>query len=499
MKISQIFNKKNTRYMLCALILAACFSLPAQSEELGEAFTNKALEILKQESTTAAAVAITKQDKVIYSQGLGELEAYSGRLVDRHSLFHVASVSKMVTAVAILKLVQDGKIDLDAPLVKYLPWFSLSTDPAIWKTITIRQLLNHNSGISREIGCVFNDDKGRFLPGLHLPECVKGQEIVFTPGSRLKYSNLGYVLLGQVVGRLQKGHDSNVNKFIKYARQNVLLPLGMTNSVYIADSYMTKNLALPYGYKITKDLRETLSLVKDTYFNAPAWGLMTNAEDIGQLLIFIYKVMNKIPNGILNAEISAEILKNPMMDQAAPATGHALGFAIKTDAQTKSRRIGHTGNFPGYSASVFVDEKTGFGVAVVVNAVERNAATAISELAFKTLIPTQEATPTRVFTPNAPEPQPEPVDDVLNGKYKSWARTVEIIKYADKTIMVIDGKNQVLKPDGNAYRQSTTGAYSGHLGERLEVVTDCGGEIVSSLLFSRSYEYKRLGPSPKCH
>src|SRR5690554_299673 len=92
------------------------------------------------------AIGIVKDGKVIYAQGFGEKKLGNGNLVDEHTIFGIASVSKNITATALAILVDEGKINWDDKITKHIPWFQMK-DPWITQEITIRDALTHRVGI----------------------------------------------------------------------------------------------------------------------------------------------------------------------------------------------------------------------------------------------------------------------------------------------------------------------------------------------------------------
>jgi N-acyl-D-amino-acid deacylase len=197
-------------------------------------------KILVRFEVPGGALAVTRHGRLVLARGYGYSDVQTGKPVEPTSLFRLASVSKSVTAVAVLKLVEEGKLDLDARVFELLrpmrPPPGAEVDPRLHE-ITVRQLLYHAGGWSREksgdpIG--FGQRAARALgveppvTPFQLARYMKGQPLDFTPGTRCDYSNYGYMLLGLVVERAAgEPFHEGVRPYEEYVRQKVLRPMGV--------------------------------------------------------------------------------------------------------------------------------------------------------------------------------------------------------------------------------------------------------------------------------
>jgi CubicO group peptidase (beta-lactamase class C family) len=191
--------------------------------------------LMQKYSIPGGAVAVLRDGKLIYARGFGYADVESKTPVQPDALFRIASVSKPITGVAIMKLVEEGKLRLDdrvAPLIADLnPAPGASFDPR-WEQITIRHLLNHQGGWDR------NKPNGGFDPmfrpqiaadavGAPAPASaetiiryMKGMPLDFDPGTQHVYSNFGYAILGRVIERLSG------LPYEEYVTERVLQPVG---------------------------------------------------------------------------------------------------------------------------------------------------------------------------------------------------------------------------------------------------------------------------------
>jgi N-acyl-D-amino-acid deacylase len=192
---------------------------------------------LKEHGIPGGQLAATRGGKIVYSRGFGYADRDKKEAVQPKSLFRIASVSKPITAVAILRLVQQQKLKLSDRLVEVLPIEPhLEQDARLderWEKITIEHCLAHTGGWDRDASYDPMFAYGRIAKSLDvkLPigtaeiiRYMRGQPLDFTPGEKYAYSNFGYCLLGRVIEKLGEPgttYESNVHR-------EVFLPLGIT-------------------------------------------------------------------------------------------------------------------------------------------------------------------------------------------------------------------------------------------------------------------------------
>lgn len=200
------------------------------------AFDDLMLKILEEQDVPGAALAIAHKGEIIYSRGFGWSNRDLRQPVQPDSIFRIASVSKPITAMAILKLVEQGKLTLDEPVLPKLSTL-FSQQPSIkdrrWDTITVRHCLQHRGGWDRDqsfdpIG------RARIIAkklGVELPvgprqiiEYMFSIDLDFEPGERAAYSNFGYIVLGCLI------EQATGKRYSEYVHSELLEPLGCTRT-----------------------------------------------------------------------------------------------------------------------------------------------------------------------------------------------------------------------------------------------------------------------------
>jgi CubicO group peptidase (beta-lactamase class C family) len=168
------------------------------------------------------SVLVTRGDQVLLDRGYGMADREWGIANDGDTKFRLGSISKQFTSVAILLLVEQGFVDLDAPLKTYLP-----DTPAAWDTVTVRQLMSHTAGIPDFTR--FEDFAARKTLPTTLPALIarfSDRPLDFTPGTQWAYSNSGYILLTAVVEK------ASGKPYAAYISERLFQPLGMADSGY---------------------------------------------------------------------------------------------------------------------------------------------------------------------------------------------------------------------------------------------------------------------------
>jgi CubicO group peptidase (beta-lactamase class C family) len=164
-------------------------------------------------------VLVAKNGKVVMSKGYGQANVATHETNQADTIFRVGSITKSLTAVAVMQLVEQGKLNLDDTVSKFIPDFKLGDK------ITIRQLLSHTSGIgdSLFVDKVLNDPAGYVTPE-DLVKLNLNLKLDSEPGTKFSYSNVGYHMLGYIIERVS--HTSWEN----YVNEHFFKPLNMTRS-----------------------------------------------------------------------------------------------------------------------------------------------------------------------------------------------------------------------------------------------------------------------------
>jgi len=321
-----------------------------------DAYIANALKVLK---VPGAAVAIVRNDSVIYTRGFGVLALGGQTPVDDRTMFEIGSSTKAFTATLVSMMVSDGKMQYDDLISKFLPDFKLY-DPYASAQVTIRDALLHRTGVSR--GEFMWIDAGTSREDvLHRVRFLK-PDAPFR--SRFSYQNIMYLAVGQAAG---KAGGSTWDNLIQ---QRIFTPLGMTSSVTSYNEITTTNVA-------TAHAMDHDTAFKKERFNAqniaPAGAIISNARDMAQWLRF--QMSGGVVNGKRLVDSAAFLeIHTPqiLMDPGSPNGGvqprfstYGMGWMIQDYRHQLMWQ--HGGNTPGMTTAVGMLPEKKIGVVVLSN------------------------------------------------------------------------------------------------------------------------------------
>ena len=297
-------------------------------------------------------VGVVSDQQLVWSKGFGFADINAKLPMTPATKFRMASHSKLFTATAIMQLREQGKLRLDDPVVKYLPWFNVRPAGDDDGQITIEQLLTHSSGLQREAGDHW--DSYAFPTTAELQLQFAERQAAFAPSTRWKYSNLAYSIAGMVVEKVSgKG-------WADYVGANIFLPLDMNAS---SVDKKVPGLAVPYGRRMPDGTREILPFV-DARGMASATGITANVEDMAK---FVSAQFRKGPRGgaqILSSGSLREMQRVRSVEENW-SRGTGLGFWV---SRFKDKTyIGHGGGYPGNTTQTLIQLDDKVGVIVLTN------------------------------------------------------------------------------------------------------------------------------------
>ncbi|MCG2616986.1 beta-lactamase family protein [Terrimonas sp. NA20] len=184
--------------------------------------------------------AVIQDGRVIHLRAIGVESTATAKPVTTRSDFHMASVSKPFAATAILHLRDQGKLDLDSPLVYYLPYFRMKEEEYI--NITLRHILTHSSGIPDVTDYQWDHPQTGDGSAEVYVRSFSDKQLDFSPGSEFRYSNAAYDLLASVIA------DISGLSFEEYVRKNILLPAGMRSSSFLLADITEEGRAAPHEF-----------------------------------------------------------------------------------------------------------------------------------------------------------------------------------------------------------------------------------------------------------
>jgi CubicO group peptidase (beta-lactamase class C family) len=367
--------------LLTLLMLLLASPAPARGEDsspgpppiaaLIDSFERDLGRLLRRDRVPGAAAAILHRGEVVWEGSAGVADRRTGAPVDRDTVFQVASLSKPVTALGVLILVEEGTLDLDRPVWDYISSWRLPASAYDASSVTARRLLSHRAAIGVHGYPGIAPD--RTLPSLL--GSLEGQtggagrvELVAAPGSTVRYSSGGYTILQLLI------EEVTGEPFAAFMQRRVLEPLQMTQSSFEVGAGTE---AGPYGKPARDgDLAGPLATGHGWWGNRlpgyrfreqAASGLLSTAGDLARFLAVLHSPEAQARVGVSRATIET-MLRPP------PGAGFALGFAIEpAPAGAFTGRTGgggvvsHPGSNRGYRAIFGAAPDRGDGFVVLTN------------------------------------------------------------------------------------------------------------------------------------
>lgn len=371
---------------LGVLLVGGLFSIcvipapPAWAQ--GEAFAKSFDAVLSQHGVVGGGIAIVHLQEPATLQFFGKARKENERPVDGDTSYNWASITKTMTAIAILQLRDRGKLSLDDSAVRYVPELRQVHDEfGSIDAVTIRDLLSHSGGFRNptwpwDCEDSANCDWQPFEPTrwAQVAAMLPYTKVAFRPGSRWSYSNLGYVFLGQIIERLS-GDDFEV-----YIDKNILMPLGMTASYFDrAPYFLEAHVSASYlraGDKLTEQ-----PFNFDTGITTSNSGLKAPITDMVKYLQFLIgDATNARYAFVLRRQSLEEAWKGvlPVTEPGKPATAYTrdapmMGLGFFVGASKGHRYVYHDGDQGGFSSELLIEPAQHAGSILAVNTTDTGA------------------------------------------------------------------------------------------------------------------------------
>ncbi|MHB1327522.1 MAG: serine hydrolase domain-containing protein [Gemmatimonadales bacterium] len=321
-------------------------------------------QTLAEEGVVGGSLMVFHGDSIVGREFHGFADLASRRPVDERTIFHWASITKTLTALAVMQLRDRGRLGLDDPVIRYVPELRAVHNPfGPMDGITIRQLLSHSAGFRAGTWpWGGNQPWHPFEPRewSQLVAMMPYTEVIFQPGSKFSYSNPGLVYLGRTIEDLA-GEDFEV-----YIEKNVFKPLGMTNSYFDVTPYHL--LAhRSNNYSVRSGQPQANGLDFDTGITVSNSGLNAPLTDMVKYLQFLAGVPGQSPAG-------AGVLSRSSLDEmwrpvhsVGTAEGDSIGLGFFIREHNGVRLLGHTGSQAGFRAFFYVDPVRKAGMIAAFN------------------------------------------------------------------------------------------------------------------------------------
>lgn len=331
--------------LLAAMLVAFINSQAGIEEQLDSLFAQR---YGANDKNPGGAVLIARGDSVLYERYFGSADMVSGEQISESTLFNIASVSKQFTVIGLLQLVQDGLVNVQAPVSDYMDYPQL-----FWHNITLADLAGHTSGVpdtrdrsSRE-RCIYATDETSIA---YFPFV---DSLEFDPGTAYDYLNPSFLILAKII------EQKSGKQFIDYQQEHIFNPAGMTTAVYFNPDSMPAHTAHGYEPNASGGWDE-FDYGEETFFaTRPDGGIYATVRD---MLAWELALQH---NTLLNASLR-DMAYSPRISvsdskwcdyQRRPNTWYGMGWFIDTTpgSQVKVYHTGDNGGFQAYVAKYPAD------------------------------------------------------------------------------------------------------------------------------------------------
>lgn len=340
-------------------------------KKLLSAIEKRYREYAAQHKFPGMALGIVVDNQLVFAGNYGYTDLKNQTKTSAQSLFRIASMSKSVTALAILKLRDEGKLKLDDEVALYIP--ELQTIPLLTRDappITIRHLMTHTAGFPEDNP--WGDHQLDISEEAFSAMLQNGISFSNVSGTTYEYSNMGFAMLGRIINKVSG------RPYQQYITEEILKPLGMYNTVW---EYSTIPPALlARGYRFEENQYKDESLLHDGAYGAMG-GLISSVEDFSkymQFFISAWPAGNAPETGPVRRSSVREMQQawtfNNLASQFQYPGGRACtmlssyGYGLRISQDCEGRKyVGHTGGLPGFGSQWWVMPDYGIGVVALGN------------------------------------------------------------------------------------------------------------------------------------
>lgn len=383
------------------------------------------------------SMALTTKDSLITTMAYGVVNADSCKPVSSETLFQIGSITKHFTAVACMRLQEQGRLDLHAPVSEYLNWFEVQSEYD--SPVTIHHLLTHTSGLVMMIDCYPSSWWQTWV--------LRDTKLSYEPGERFSYSNVGYNVLQCVIQTItQKTFDAAL-------RELIFEPLGLSNTCGQVKAELFDQMAVGHKYSVHDDRvtprPEKQAVVNWYEFSEGCGSVVATAEDLARFLRMLLREGIDDAGARFLSETSFEALTHPYceMEGFFPGTSQGYGVLIEQSEATGGQpRIIGGGENLGFEASMYGDFETGVGVVLFCNSFDIHWGE--TKWILKTLVAAAKGEELPEF-PEIRSLWPQPLGDKAKeyvGTYSSGDRSFDVEERDGEILLKANGSSAKLEP-----------------------------------------------------
>ncbi len=396
-------------------------------------------QLMDEHDIPGISIALVDDQKIIWQQGFGLANIKQKIPATEKTVYRVGSIAKLFTDAAAMKLAEQGKLDIDQPLVDALPEFSIRNRYKNVGDVTPRSIMTHHSGLPADMlrGMWTEDSDEHFTK---VVEILKDEYMAYPPNFIYSYSNVAPSLLGHAIQK------TSGLKFEEYVDQALIHPLGMTHSGFIVNDTMKPQLARGYA--------DGDEIEPGQLRDRPAGGLYSNVTDLSRLLSMVFADGKSLDGQqVLKAETVQEMIRQQNAGIALDFNFDiGLGwFLISQGIDGTDKVISHGGGTPCFFSQIIGLPEHKLGVVVLANSC--NSGSTVADVGVATLKLALEAKTgyrqslqTKITkAPVLLDPPDNQLDNFV-GRYATWLGLIEVFRDDNQLQAKISGWNFDLLP-----------------------------------------------------
>ncbi len=483
---------KPTRFLPIVLFSAFVLAGPARPQCLAEdPRVASALEVMRvwldaqraYEQIPGVSAALVHDQQLLWSGAFGSADLARTAAATPKTIYSICSISKLFTSISVMQLRDAGKLRLDDPVSKHLPWFTIERSAPDGAEITIEGLLTHASGLPRESDYPYwTGPEFPFPTREQIIERISKQRTLYPAETYFQYSNLGLTLAGEVVAA------ASGMPYAEYVRRNILDPLGLSSTTpEVPAAERGGRLATGYSAMTRDGVREAMPFFQARGV-APAAGFASTAEDLARFAQWQFRLLRGGATEVLKANTLREMYRVHWVDPDFETTW-GLGFSVSRSGGKTF--VGHGGSCPGYRTEVLLKPDEAVAAIFLSNALGVDSGL-FAQRMYDIVAPAIAAAVKDPKGAKAPDPELKR----FTGSYaSSFGGEIAIVVWEDSlaslwlpTMDPVRGLTKLRKTGDGTFRRIRE---DGELGE--EVVFESGADGRVTRLKWHSNYYPRTG------
>ena len=368
--------------------------------------------------------ALTDTTTTIRTAGYGFANVDQKVPVTPENLFQIGSITKSFTALIVLQLQDEGKLELHRPVLEYLPWLPINMP---YGPITVHHLLTHSSGLPDASAIFQSDPAARHVQG-------------FAPGAHFHYCNLGFVILGQIIEKLDG------KPWYQCLQARILTPLSMVQTapvITIESSARSATGYQPFFDDQVYPRQGRLVARPPEVFASPAGSIAAPAGDMARYLRMLLNG-GQGPNGRIVSADGFRLMTTPYIQATEFSPTAFYGYGVAVDVLDGHKILRHTGGMSCFASSIHVDVDGGVAAFASINAMQGYRPTAVTQYTVQLL---------RAQREGKPLPAPAALLDVVEvdnaREYAGIFRNIDgrellFSRRTDKKLLLVDGAREIV-------------------------------------------------------